>query len=97
MYSTLLVIKFFSFSQQQSTVSISLSDFQPSAEHEDDENAVELLHLFGTSTPLGIIAPFIRTCFPEGSLPYYIYSIGRNYTPHSGQSSCIELLGKIIH
>ena len=55
---------------------------------------MELLHLFGTSTPLGIISPFIRTDFPREALPYYIYSIGRNYTPHSGQSSCIELLGK---
>ncbi|CAF0824556.1 unnamed protein product [Rotaria sp. Silwood1] len=62
------------------------------AEHDDDENSVELLHLFGTSTPLGIVSPFIRTNFLKDSLPYYVYSIGRNYNPHSGQSSCIELL-----
>lgn len=65
------------------------------AEHDDDENSVELLHLFGTSTPLGIVSPFIRTNFPTDILPYYVYSIGRNYNPHSGQSSCIELIGKI--
>ncbi|CAF2081947.1 unnamed protein product [Rotaria magnacalcarata] len=62
------------------------------AEHDDDENSVELLHLFGTSTPLGIVSPFIRTNFTSDALPYYVYSIGRNYNPHSGQSSCIELL-----
>ena len=67
------------------------------AEHDDDENSVELLHLFGTSTPLGIVSPFIRTNFPKEALPYYVYSIGRNYNPHSGQSSCIELLGKISY
>ncbi|UJR10349.1 hypothetical protein I4U23_014555 [Adineta vaga] len=61
-------------------------------QEEDDENSVELLHLFGTSTPLGIVSPFIRTNFSKDSLPYYVYSIGRNYDPHSGQSSCIELL-----
>jgi len=65
------------------------------AEHDDDENTVDLLHLFGTSTPLGIVSPFIRTNFPTNALPYYVYSIGRNYSPHSGQSSCIELLGMI--
>jgi hypothetical protein len=65
------------------------------AENDDDENTVELLHLFGTSTPLGIVSPFIRTNFPTNALPYYVYSIGRNYSPHSGQSSCIELLGMI--
>ena len=62
---------------------------------DDDENSVDLLHLFGTSTPLGIISPFIRTSFSTKALPYYVYSIGRNYNPHSGQSSCIELLGTI--
>ncbi|CAF0999576.1 unnamed protein product [Adineta steineri] len=62
-------------------------------EHDaDDENSVELLHLFGTSTPLGIVSPFIRTNFLSNALPYYVYSIGRNYSPHIGQSSCIELL-----
>jgi hypothetical protein len=68
------------------------------AEHDDDddENSVELLHLFGTATPLGIVSPFIRTNFPKEALPYYVYSIGRNYNPHSGQSSCIELLGRIF-
>ncbi len=65
------------------------------AEHDDDENSVELLHLFGASTPLGIVSPFIRTNFPMNALPYYVYSIGRNYNPRSGQSSCIELLGII--
>jgi hypothetical protein len=66
------------------------------AEHDDDENSVELLHLFGTATPLGIVSPFIRTNFPTNTLPYYVYSIGRKYDPHSGQSSCIDLLGMIL-
>lgn len=66
----------------------------PYHEQDDDENSVELLHLFGTSTPLGIISPFIRTIFGQDALPYYVYSIGRNYSPQTGQSSCIELLGK---
>lgn len=70
-------------------------NFRLAENEDDDENSVELLHLFGTSTPLGIVSPFIRTNFPKDSLPYYVYSIGRNYNPHSGQSSCIELLGRI--
>ena len=70
-------------------------NFRLAENEDDDENSVELLHLFGTSTPLGIVSPFIRTNFLKDSLPYYVYSIGRNYNPHSGQSSCIELLGKI--
>ena len=64
-------------------------------ETDDEENSGELLHLFGASTPLGIVSPFIRTNFPKEALPFYIYSIGRNYTPHQGQSSCIELLGRV--
>jgi len=64
------------------------------ASDDDDENSVELLHLFGTASPLGVITPFIRTNFPTNILPYYVYSIGRNYSPHTGQSSCIDLLGR---
>jgi hypothetical protein len=63
------------------------------AEHDDDENSVELMHLFGKATPVGLVSPFIRTNFPLNALPYYVYSIGRSYNPHSGQSYCIDLLG----
>lgn len=76
-----------------SSLFLMFSSFLSLVEHDDDDNSIELLHLFGASTPLAIISPFIRTNFPKESLPFYVYSIGRNYTPQNGQSSCIELLG----
>ncbi|CAF1556674.1 unnamed protein product, partial [Didymodactylos carnosus] len=61
-------------------------------EHPDEEHTVDLYHLYGTASPIGLIAPFIRKNFSTDSLPFFVYSIGRNYSPEHGQSSCIELL-----